>query len=107
MTIEKTPPDPLVALLHAAHVEGSGIPDSEPRRLELARAVRRRWNSFTLRHPAPAPDTRSARIEDLARGLLARCALRGGSRPGIEISECRELARRLAGVLGELPHSAR
>lgn len=107
MTLDITPADPLVALLLAAHVEGSGIPDSGPRRLELARAVRRRWNSFTHRHPAPAPDTPSARIEDLARGLLARCALRSGSRPGIEISECRELARRLAGVLSELPHSAR
>jgi len=107
MTIDLAPPDPLVALLRAAHTAGSRILDCDPRRVELAGAVRRRWNSFTHRHPAPAPDTPSARIEDLARGLLARCAPRSGSRPSrIEISECRELARRLAGVLGE-PHSVR
>jgi hypothetical protein len=107
MTIEFTPSDPLVALLHAAHVEGGFVPDTEPRRSELAQAVRRRWNSFAHRHPAPAPDTLSARIEDLARGLLARGARRTGSLPRIEISECRDLARRLAGVLNELPHRAR
>lgn len=106
MTIDFTLPDPLVALLHKAHVEGSCIPGSEPLRLELARAVRRRWNSFRHRHPDPAPDTLSARVEDLARGLLARCAQRTGAIPRIEISECRELARRLAGVLSELPQSA-
>lgn len=107
MTIDLTLPDPLVALLHKVHAEGSRIPGSEPLRLELARAVRRRWDSFRHRHPVPAPDTRSARIEDLARGLLARCARRTGALPWIEISECRDLARRLADVLNELPQSAR
>ncbi|WP_034260641.1 hypothetical protein [Actinospica robiniae] len=106
MTIDLTLPDPLVALLHKAYGEGSRIPGSEPLRLELARAARRRWNSFRHRHPDPAPDTLSARVEDLARGLLARCARHTGAIPGIEISECRELARRIAGVLGELPQSA-
>ncbi|MBR7837196.1 hypothetical protein KDL01_28220 [Actinospica durhamensis] len=96
-------PDPLVSALHAAHRAGSRLPDVELRRAELARAVRRRWNSFTHRHPAPAPDTLAARVEDLARGLLTRFAAHAGARPGVEISECRDLARRLAAVLGERP----
>jgi hypothetical protein len=95
--------DPLVAILHSAHCAGSRIPELELRRPELARAARRRWNSFAHRHPAPAPDTLSARVEDLARGLLARCVAVAGVRPVIEIGECRDLARNLAGVLGELP----
>jgi hypothetical protein len=93
--------DPLVAILYSAYCAGSRIPEVEPSRSELARAARRRWNSFKHRHPTPAPDTLSARIEDLARGLLARCVAVAGARPTIEISECRDLARRLAGVLGE------
>lgn len=106
MTTDFMSADPLIALLHAARLEGSRIPDAEPRLLQLAGSVRRRWNSFAHRHPAPAPDTLSARIEDLARGLLARNAPRAGARPKIDISECRELARRLAGVLSELPLGA-
>ncbi len=102
MTHDLGQADPLLAILHAAHRAGSRIPEIDLRRPELARAARRRWNSFTHRHPAPAPDTLAARVEDLARGLLARCCARAGSRPVIDISECRELARRLAGVLSEL-----
>jgi hypothetical protein len=92
-------PDPLVAVLYAAHRAGSGVPDVESRWPQLADAVRRRWSSFALRHPAPAPATRPARIEDLARALLTRCAARPGVRPKMELSECRALARRLARVL--------
>lgn len=99
MTAESEYADPLLTALDAAHDAGSRIPDVEQRWPDLARAVRRRWSSFAHRHPFPAPDTLPARIEDLARGLLVRCAARPGARSIIDISECRELARRLAGVL--------
>jgi hypothetical protein len=97
--------DPLIPVLDAAQREGNPVPGADPQRWpQIVAAARRRWNSFGHRHPAPAADTRGARVEDLARGLLARCAT--GGRTMIEISDCRALAKSLARVLAPAPHTA-
>jgi len=97
--------DPLMPLLAAAQGAGNPVPGGDPQHWpQIIRSVRRRWASFHHRHPAPAPDTRAARIEDLARGLLVRCTAIG--RGLIEISDCRALAERLAGVLDPPPDAS-
>lgn len=94
--------DPLIRVLAAARREGNPVAGRDPQQWpQIVRCARRRWDSFAHRHPAPAPDTRGARVEDLARGLLARCA--AGGRSLIEISDCRALAGRFAPVLGPTP----
>ncbi|WP_034262246.1 hypothetical protein [Actinospica robiniae] len=94
--------DPLMPVLADAQYLGNPVLGADPQHWpEIIRCVRRRWGSFQHRHPAPAPDTRAARVEDLARGLLVRCTAIG--RGLIEISDCRALARRLALVLEPLP----
>ncbi len=102
MTRHSDPADPLIPVLAAAQRAGNPVPGVDPQHWpEIVRSVRRRWNSFAHRHPAPAADTRGARVEDLARGLLTRCA--AGGRSLIEISDCRALAGRLAPLLGPAP----
>lgn len=97
--------DPLIPVLAAAQRAGNPVPGGDPQHWpQIVRCARRRWDSFAHRHPAPAPDTRGARVEDLARGLLARCA--AGGRSLVEISDCRALAARLAQVLGPAPDLA-
>lgn len=97
--------DPLIPVLAAAHCAGNPVPGGDPQHWpQIVRSVRRRWASFRHRHPAPEPDTRSARVEDLARGLLVRCSARGKGL--IEISDCRALADRLAQQLEPSPDAS-
>ena len=97
--------DPLMPVLAAAQCAGNPVPGVDPQYWpQIIRSVRRRWGSFHHRHPAPAPDTRAARVEDLARGLLVRCTAIG--RGLIEISDCRALAVRLAQELGPPPDAS-
>lgn len=100
MTLRPEYADPLITALHAARSAGNPVVDGDSQRWPgMILSVRRRWGSYAHRHPAPSPDTLAARVEDLARGLLARCAGRPGERTLIEITDCRQLARRLALVL--------
>jgi hypothetical protein len=93
--------DQLIAALCAAQREGNPVPGGDPQTWgRIIRVAAKRWNSFTRRHPSPAADTLPARVEDLARGLLVRCASRPGTGAPIELTDCRDLARRLARVLG-------
>ena len=104
MTIESERADLLIAAVRSARRAGNPVPGPDPQRWQrVIRVALRRWSTFTRRHPAPAPDTFSARAEDLARGLLARCGPRTGSGAPIEITDCRHLARRLAHVLSAAP----
>lgn len=96
--------DQLIAALRAAQRKGNPDPGSDPQTWgRIIRMASRRWNSFTRRHPGPAADTLPARVEDLARGLLVRCAPRPGTGAAIELTDCRDLARRLARGLGAPP----
>jgi hypothetical protein len=105
VTYHSEPADPLIPVLNAARRAGNPAIGGDPQYWPgLVRMVRRRWSSFKHRHPAPAPDTRGARVEDLARGLLARRARR---RATVELSDCRELARRFARVLSPDPDIVR
>lgn len=105
MTHHRGHGDPLISVLSAARRAGRPVPEGDPQHWqEIVRLARRRWSSFTRRHPAPAPDTRGARVEDLARGLLARW---GAGMATVEISDCRMLARQLARVLGPEPGKGR
>ena len=100
MTEQSEHADPLIAALREAKRAGNPVPGDDPQRWqELLRAARRRWNSFAHRHPLPARDTLSVRVEDLARGLLARCSARPRTGSPVELSDCRALAKRLASVL--------
>jgi hypothetical protein len=104
VTIEPERADLLIAAVRSARRAGNPVPGPDPQRWQrVIRVALRRWSTFTRRHPAPAPDTLSARAEDLARGLLARCGPRTGSGAPIEITDCRHLARRLAHVLSTAP----
>jgi hypothetical protein len=104
MTIEPERADLLIAAVRSAQQAGNPVPDPDPQHWQrVIRVALRRWSTFTRRHPAPAPDTLSARAEDLARGLLFRFGSRTGSGAPIEITDCRRLARRLAHVLSTAP----
>jgi hypothetical protein len=95
----------LITALSAAQRAGNPVPGGDPRHWQrIIRVARRNWSSFTRRHPAPAPDTLAARAEDLARGLLARCRPQGNAAP-LDITDCRDLARRLAAVLSAAPEA--
>lgn len=99
MTSQPDSTDPLIDALRSAQQEGNPVADGDPQRwFRIIRVSRRRWGSFTRRHPSPASDTFTARAEDLARGLLNRFARPGVGKP-LDISDCRDLARRLAAVL--------
>ncbi len=101
MTDQARLADQLIAALCAAQRAGNPVPGGDPQTWgRIIRVASNRWNSFTRRHPVPAADTLSARVEDLARGLLTRCAPRPGTGAAIELTDCRDLARRLARVLG-------
>ena len=93
--------DALVAALCAAQCAGNPVPGGDPQRWQrIIRVARRRWNSFTRRHPAPASDTLAARAEDLARALLNRFGSDPDTGKPIDLTDCRDVARRLAGILG-------
>lgn len=90
----------LIAALCAAQFAGNPVPGGDPQRWQrIIRVTRRRWSSFARRHPAPAPDTLTARAEDLARALLNRFGSDPDTGKPIDITACRDLARRLAGIL--------
>jgi hypothetical protein len=92
--------DVLIDALRVAQREGNPVADGDLQRwYRIIRITRRRWGSFTRRHPSPASDTFAARAEDLARALLDRCNPRPGTGRPLDITECRDLARRLAAVL--------
>jgi hypothetical protein len=96
--------DELIAALCTAQYEGNPVPGTDPQSWgRIIRVASKRWDSFTRRHPVPAADTLPARVEDLARGLLVRCAPRTGGHRPIELTDCRDLAWRLARVLGAPP----
>jgi len=96
--------DLLIAALGAAQRGGNPIPGGDPQRWgRIIRIASKRWSTFERRHPAAAADTLSARVEDLARGLLEHCGPPPGSGTPIEISDCRKLARSLAAILGAPP----
>ncbi|MBS2965915.1 hypothetical protein KGA66_22915 [Actinocrinis puniceicyclus] len=93
----------LIAALGAAQREGNPIPGSDPQQWSrIIRVASKRWSTFERRHPAAA-DTFCARVEDLARGLLDRCAPQRNSGATIDITDCRGLARSLATILQSPP----
>lgn len=94
----------LIAALGAAQREGNPVPGSDPQQWSrIIRVASRRWGTFERRHPATAADTFAARVEDLARGLLERCAPPRNSGSTIDITDCRRLARSLATVFQSSP----
>lgn len=94
----------LIAALGAAQREGNPVPGSDPRHWSrIIRVASKRWSTFARRHPSAAADTFSARVEDLARGLLERCAPPRNSGTTIDITDCRSLARSLAAIFGAPP----
>lgn len=91
--------DQLIAALCAAHREGSPVPGTDPQTWgRIIRVASKRWNSLARRPQAPAADTLPARVEDLAGGLLVHRAPRPGTVAPIDLTDCRELAWRLARV---------
>jgi len=92
--------DLLLAAIAAAQRAGSPVPGGDPARWKrIVRIAIQRWHTFPRRHPGPAADTPACRAEDLARGLLARCALPGRQASALGITEYRALAAHLAPVL--------
>lgn len=93
--------DGLLAALSAAQREGNPVPGTDPQTWgRIIRVASKQWETFARRHPSPAADALPARVEDLARALLVRCTPRSGARSPIELTDCRNLAWRLAQVLG-------
>lgn len=90
--------DSLLAALAAAQRAGNPVPGDPGGWRRIIRIALQRWRTFPRRHPGVAADTLSCRTEDLARGLLHRCApARDGAR--LDITEFRRLAAGLAAVL--------
>jgi hypothetical protein len=97
----------LIAAIAAAQRAGSPVPGGDPTRWKrITRIAIQRWRTFPRRHPVPAADTPACRTEDLARGLLARCALLCQT-PALGITDYRAFAAHLAPVLAATSSAAR
>ena len=98
--------DAMIAVLCAAQCAGNPVPGGDPQRWQrIVRIAHHRWSTFRRRHPS-APDTPAARVEDLARGLLDRLGRHSENGAPLEITDCRDLAQRLATVLSTTPSAA-
>lgn len=63
----------LLAVIEAEHLSGSPVTARNAAgRQETARAVMRRWHSFSRRFVHPERATHAERVEDLAKGLRDR-----------------------------------
>lgn len=103
MTEQDAQAQRLIDAVRAAQDAGNPVAGCDPQIWpRIVRVASRRWRSFAHRHPLPAADTFSARVEDLARGLLNCCAPRPGLGMPIELADCRDLAWRLTRVMGAL-----
>lgn len=90
----------LLAAVADARREGSPLPGGDPARWRrITRIAIQRWRTFPRRHPVPAADTNACRAEDLARGLLERCARHVPQAGPPSLAEYRTLAAHLAPVL--------